>query len=145
MPINLLPSQIVRFLLVATLALYSSLFMQSFNTYSLLRHLTFKRHSSVVTHCQKWVFPRRYIWLQDSCTVYSCSPVFAMSGEFILTQLREEFSKRCLIVRGIPPGTDPQFVNSIFKGQCRHIQHKEGTMWLILFHNPQRKFFPLTM
>lgn len=59
--------------------------------------------------------------------------------------LREEFSKRCLIVKGILPGTDPQIVNNIFKGQGRRLQHKEGTMWLILFHSSQRTFLPIEL
>nr|XP_034317327.1 protein mono-ADP-ribosyltransferase PARP14 isoform X2 [Crassostrea gigas] len=61
-----------------------------------------------------------------------------MSAGFILNNLREEFSRRCLIVRGFPPNTNQQVVNSIFQGQCRRIQQKDGTTWLILFHNPQQ-------
>lgn len=63
-----------------------------------------------------------------------------MSAGFILNNLREEFNRRCLIVRGFPPNTNQQVVNSIFQGQCRRIQQKDETTWLILFHNPQRKF-----
>lgn len=66
-----------------------------------------------------------------------------MSTGFLLNNLREEFSKRSLIVRGFPPNTNQQVVNSIFQGQCRRIQQKDGTTWLILFHTPQRKFFTL--
>lgn len=61
-----------------------------------------------------------------------------MSGGYIMNQLRDELSRRCVIVRGFPPYTVPQNVASLFRCQRTQLA-SDGATWLVLFQNPQGK------
>ncbi|XP_062593153.1 protein mono-ADP-ribosyltransferase PARP14-like, partial [Saccostrea cucullata] len=59
-----------------------------------------------------------------------------MSGGYIMNQLREELSSRCVIVLGFPPATLPENVCGLF--HClRAEQAGGGPAWLVLFQDSQ--------